>query len=489
MNTHPTYNPAGSYTGSDGRETFYDNQTDNYQQDHYQFFFNHQAHKNLLINAALHYTRGSGYYEEYKEGEKFSKYGAEDVYFGQQQIVFEGDTIIIPTDTVSRTSLIRRRWLDNHFYGTVFSATFTPSSKLRMIVGGGWNQYTGTHYGEVTWAEYAVAFPLNYRYYQDTATKTDFNLYAKANYEIISGLDFFVDVQYRTVNYSFLGYNSQLNPVQQDVQLNFFNPKFGLTWDVNNKHRFFSSYAVGNREPVRDDYTNSSANSRPLPESMQDIEMGYRFKGRKLQLGLTGYYMLYKNQLVLTGALNDVGASNRVNTPESYRRGVEIEAGWAITRRLFWQANLALSQNKIKAFTEYINMDDTEMQQSFMYSNTDISFSPSAVASSTLGLEVAKNLRISLVSKYVGKQYMDNTQSDLRKLDAFMTHAIRLNWLPEKLKTPGVEFAASVNNLFNVRYSPNGATYSGIYSNVRYDYNYYFPQAGRTVQAMIKLKF
>lgn len=489
MASNPTYNPAGSYIGADGKETFYANQTDNYQQDHYQFFFNHQASKKLLLNAALHYTRGRGYYEEFKENQAFADYGVNDLFIGQRQIVFENDTFYVPVDTISSTNLIRRRWLDNHFYGTVFSATFTPSNRLRMIFGGGWNQYNGTHYGEVIWATYADAFPINYHYYQDTARKTDFNLYTKANYEINTHFDVFVDLQYRTVNYSFLGFNSNLVSVQQDVQLNFFNPKAGLTWDINNKHRVFSSFSVGNREPVRDDYTNSSTNSRPLPEHLYDYELGYRFKSKKFQAGLTAYYMQYKNQLVLTGAVNDVGAYNRINIPESYRAGVELEAGWQITRKINWQANLAFSQNKIAKFTEYIDNYDTWLQDSVQYTNTDISFSPSVVGSSILSYEPFQKLRISLISKYVGKQYLDNTQSDLRKLDAFTTQSIRLNWNPEFIKAPGLEMAVSVNNLFGVKYAPNGYTYSGLSGGQRYDYNYYYPQAGRNFLLMLKLKF
>jgi iron complex outermembrane receptor protein len=489
LETNPTYNPAGSYYNNEGKEVFYDNQTDNYQQDHYQFFVNHQAGKNLLLNAALHYTKGFGYYEEYMQDQTIGLYGMGDLYFGEKPLVIDSDTVFVPTDTISNTSLVRRRWLDNRFYGTVFSATFSPSSRVNLVFGGGWNQYKGQHFGEVTWAEYAAAFPINYRYYQDTASKTDFNVYTKANVEIISGLDLFADFQYRTIRYSFLGYNEIYKIAQQEVVLNFINPKLGLTWDLNSKNRFFSSYSIGNREPVRDDYTNSSALSRPLPENLQDLELGYRFKGISFLFGLTGYYMQYKNQLVLTGALNDVGAASRINTPESYRAGIELEASWNVSKKISWQGNVTLSRNKIKNFTEYISIDDTFEQQIFNYSNTDISFSPNVVGSSTLTIEPIQKLRFSLISKYVGKQFLDNTQSELRKLDAFTTQAIRINWNPEFIKAPGIEFALTVNNILDVKYSPNGATYPAIYGGVRYDYNYYFTQAGRNILLLMKLKF
>jgi iron complex outermembrane receptor protein len=489
LELNPTYNPAGSYYNNEGKEVFYDNQTDNYQQDHYQFFFNHQAGKNLLLNAALHYTKGSGYYEEYMQDQSIGLYGLDNLFLGEMPIVIGSDTVLVPADTISNTSLVRRRWLDNRFYGTVFSATFSPSNRVNLVFGGGWNRYEGEHFGEVNWAEYAAAFPINYRYYQNTASKTDLNVYTKANIEIISGLDFFADFQYRTIQYSFLGYNEFFNNVQQEVTLNFINPKLGLTWDLNSKNRLFSSYSIGNREPVRDDYTNSSALSRPLPENLQDFELGYRFKGKSFLFGLTGYYMNYKNQLVLTGALNDVGAATRINTPESYRAGIELEASWTLTKKISWQGNVSLSQNKIKNFTEYIFIDDTFEQQIFNYSNTDISFSPNSVASSTLTFEPFQKLRFSLISKYVGKQFLDNTQSDLRKLDAFTTQAIRINWNPEFLRAPGIEFALSVNNIMDVKYSPNGATYPAIYGGQRYDFNYYFTQAGRNILLLMKLKF
>jgi iron complex outermembrane receptor protein len=489
LETNPTYNPAGSYYNNEGKEVFYDNQTDNYQQDHYQFFFNHQAGKNLLLNAALHYTKGSGYYEEYMQDQSIGLYGLDNLFLGEMPVVIGSDTVLVPADTISNTSLVRRRWLDNRFYGTVFSATFSPSKRVNLVFGGGWNRYEGEHFGEINWAEYAAAFPINYRYYQNTASKTDLNLYTKANIEIISGLDFFADFQYRTIQYSFLGYNEFFNNVQQEVTLNFINPKLGLTWDLNSKNRLFSSYSIGNREPVRDDYTNSSALSRPLPENLQDLELGYRFKGKSFLFGLTGYYMHYKNQLVLTGALNDVGAATRINIPESYRAGIELEASWTLSKKISWQGNIALSRNKIKNFTEYIFIDDTFEQQIFNYSNTDISFSPNSVASSTLTFEPIQKLRFSLISKYVGKQFLDNTQSDLRKLDAFTTQAIRINWNPEFFKAPGIEFALSVNNILDAKYSPNGATYPAIYGGQRYDFNYYFTQAGRNILLLMKLKF
>jgi iron complex outermembrane receptor protein len=489
MNTNRRYNPAGSYFNSDGKEQFYENQTDNYQQDHYQLFLTHQTTSTWLFNLAFHYTRGKGYYEEYRSKDELSNYGIAPVYFGQKTLINGTDTMLVPSDTISKSSLIRQRWLDNHFYGTVFSASWTPSNRVRLLFGGGLNRYDGLHYGSIIWAEYSKSIPSGYRYYQDTARKSDLNFYTKATVDLLKGVNLFIDLQVRSVNYSFLGFNSLLNAVQQTDNLLFFNPKAGLTWDLNAQHRLFSSFSIGNREPVRDDYTNSSSKSRPKPEHLQDTELGYRLKGKKIQAGLTAYFMNYKNQLVLTGAINDVGAYNRTNTPQSYRLGIELEAAWQILNWLNWSGNIAFSKNKIKSFAEYVDDYDNGTQLQNVYTNTDISFSPGCVASSTITLKPISGFSISFISKYVGKQFLDNTQSDRRKLDAFMVSGIRLNFSPGISKIKGLELGFMVNNLFNVRYAPNGYTFSGYSEKQRYDYNYYFPQAGRNFLGMVQLKF
>lgn len=475
LTTNRTYNPTGSYWDVNGKERFYHNETDNYQQDHYQLFFNREMSRNLLLNVALHYTRGRGYFEQYKQDEDLADYGA--------------GNMISSGDTVTTTDLIRRRWLDNHFYGTVFSATWTPSNRLRVIAGGGLNRYDGLHYGEVIWAQYAVDLPHKTRYYQDTAQKTDFNFYTKVNYELLPVLNLFADLQYRRVDYSFYGFNSLLQHMQQDIQLHFFNPKGGITWDISDRQRLFASFSIGNREPVRDDYRYSSPASRPRPEQMQDTELGYRLKSRKVQAGLTAYYMNYKDQLVLTGQINDVGEYTRINTPESYRAGLEFELGWAVLSRLTWTGNVTYSRNKIKAFTEYVFDYESYIEQAFSYSNTDISFSPSVIASSTFSWKPLNSLELSLISKYVGDQYLDNTQSEERKLDAFFVNDFRLNFTPRYAKAPLVEIGFLLNNIFDVKYAPHGYTYSGLYGTTRSNYNFYYPQAGRNFLAMLKLSF
>lgn len=494
MQENRRFNPAGMYTDENGAVKFYENQTDNYQQDHYQFFVNHEFSSKLLLNAAVHYTRGRGYYEEYKEDQKLSSYNREPLYFGEKQLIIPvdsltSDTLTVASDTVTTSDLIRQRWLDNHFYGTVISLKYSPNNRLSIIAGGGWNQYRGDHFGEVIWAGYGLAFPRNYRYYDNSSVKTDYNIYLKANYDLGRGINLFADMQYRQVDYSFLGYNFELKNVQQEVRMPFFNPKGGITWDLNAAHRFFLSHGVAHREPARDDFTNSSPESRPDAEQLQDTEFGYRFKSRKFQAGLTTYYMNYHNQLVLTGAINDVGEYTRVNAGKSYRSGLEFELGWKPVSRLRFTGNATLSRNKIANFSEFVYDYATDSEEETKYTDTDISFSPSVIGSGAIEWIIYQDFSLSLNAKYVGKQYLDNTSSDARKLDAFFTNDLRINFRPELPKVPSLEFAFVVYNLFDVKYAPNGYTYSDSFAGQRSDYNYYYPQAGRNFMGMLKLSF
>lgn len=488
LNSNRTYNPAGAYYLADGTEKFYENETDNYQQDHYQLFFNHQQ-KKWLFNVAFHYTRGRGYYEQFKQDASLNDYGLPNYYLGQTTQIVGNDTLTVPADSVTSSDLVRQRWLDNHFYGSVFSATWNPTNRFRLILGGGLNRYEGQHHGDVTWASFGIAIPKDYRYYENDAVKTDLNFYAKANYTLSNKLDLFVDLQVRQVDYSFLGYNQLLESVQQHVNFTFFNPKAGITYAVNERNKAFVSYSVGNREPVRDDFTNSSPDNRPKPEQLQDIELGYRFSGKKFQAGVTLYSMNYKDQLVLTGAINDVGAYNRVNIPVSARNGVELEAGWALNTYFTLSGNLALSMNKIEAFTEYVDDYDTGMQEAIEHKNTDISFSPSVIGSGILAFKPMKGITLQWIAKYVGEQYLDNTQSQDRKLDAFLVNDFRFNWTLMFPKVPQLDLGVQVNNVFSELYTPNGYTYSGLSGGQRYDFNYYFPQAKANFLVMLRMTF
>ncbi|WP_374166192.1 TonB-dependent receptor [Arcticibacter sp. MXS-1] len=359
--TNRTYNP---FT--------YENQTDNYQQDHYQLLYTHTFSDKLTFNSALHYTYGRGYYEEFKT-DSLKNYG-----FASP---------VINGAAVEESDLVRQKWLDNHFYGGTYSFNYKPKSDLDITLGGAYNEYRGSHFGEVVWAEVPYVLPqekgisTKRRYYDNDAVKTDFNSYIRGVYQK-DKFSVFADLQYRRVGYSFLGLNRSRNSVQQKETLNFFNPKIGVTWLLNSKSNVYASLAVANKEPNRDDYTESSAESRPKAENLKDLELGYRRQDKNYQIGANVYGMFYKDQLILTGEINDVGQATRMNVPDSYRLGIELDGQVRISSKLRWAATASISKSRIKTFTEYV--DDLSGQQSFAYKNTDIAFSPNFVGSSEL---------------------------------------------------------------------------------------------------------
>lgn len=452
----------------------YSNQTDNYQQDNYQLISSHELSKNWRANLSFFYTKGKGYYEEWAPNDLYSNYGLPNVVIG--------DSVIKQTD------FIRRQWLDNDFYGTVFSLDYNSFGKLTANIGGGWNQYKGAHYGELVWARIAGNTDIRQRYYDDNAIKTDFNLFAKAFYPFTTQLNGFVDLQIRTVGYSFLGFNSQLQNVQQNANLTFFNPKAGLTYTLNDRASVYASVGVGHREPNRNDYTQSTPESRPKAEELIDYEAGYKIQGERLAFTANAYYMSYKNQLVLSGQQNDVGAYNRVNVPNSYRAGLELEAGVRLARQLRWNVNATVSRNKIRNFTEYLDNYDTGNQESHSYNQTDISFSPNVIAGSQLLFTPAKGLELGLLSKYVGKQYLDNTSNDSRKLNPYFTNDIRIIYTVKTKFAQDLVFTLLFNNVLNELYESNGASYPYISEGRVVNDNYYFPQAGRNFLAGVRIR-
>ncbi|MCK8495714.1 TonB-dependent receptor [Spirosoma sp. RP8] len=453
----------------------YDNETDNYQQDNYQLIASHELSRNWRLNVSAFYTKGKGYYEQYRPNDRFSNYGLPNVVIGDS--------------TISRTDIIRRRWLNNDFYGTVFSLDYNSFGKLTANIGGGWNNYQGGHYGEVIWARIAGNTNIRDRYYNDDATKRDLNLYAKAFYQFSKPLNGFVDVQVRQIDYSFLGFNSQLQNVQQDAKLTFFNPKAGLTYVLNDRSTVYASVGVGHREPNRDDYTQSTPESRPKAERLIDYEAGYKLQTERLAFTVNGYYMTYRNQLVLSGQLNDVGAYNRVNIPVSYRAGIELEAGARLAKQLRWNVNATFSRNKVRNFTEYLDNFDNGQQESRQYSETDISFSPNVIAGSQLLFTPAKGLELGLLSKYVGKQYLDNTSNVSRQLNSYFTNDIRLIYSLKPKFAQEIAFTLLLNNVLNELYESNGYTYAYISEGRVTADNGYYPQAGRNFLAGIRVRF
>ncbi|WP_116771259.1 TonB-dependent receptor [Maribacter litoralis] len=447
-----TFNPSGIYTDINGNTQFYDNEVDNYKQDHAQLLWNEQISEFWSTNIALHYTRGRGYFEQYKEDDDFSTYGFEP--------------ITVDGEEVNTTDVIRRRWLDNDFYGTVFSANY-KKNKLDLIMGGGFNTYEGDHFGEVIWARYASNSNYRDRYYDDSSSKTDFNLYTKANYQLTDQWSLYGDVQYRTVGYKANGEDTGL----VDDTFNFFNPKAGVTFDLNANNNFYLSYAVAHREPNRNDYEGGN----PKPEKLNDFELGWRYVSPSVQVNTNVYYMNYKDQLVLTGGLNDVGAPLRENVGDSYRFGLEVDANIRLGDKFNLRPNIAISDNKNKDF--FIDRDD-ELQG---LGDTNIAFSPGFVAGNILSYMPCEALNLSLYSKFVGEQYLSNTDTEASKLDSYftndfnVTYEIKMNAFVKSIVVSGL-----VNNVFNEKYVSNGYTYVDSWSTPgnSFEVQGYYPQAG-----------
>ncbi|MET0462772.1 MAG: TonB-dependent receptor plug domain-containing protein [Chitinophagaceae bacterium] len=459
-------------SGTDRPGEPYDNETDNYRQTHYQLFFDHALSSKWHFNTAVFMTRGLGYYENYKGEEAFSDYGLPDLTINGQ--------------LVTETDLVRQKWLDNYFYGQIISTQY-KSDKHTLTIGGGWTVYDGNHHGDIIWAKYG--FDQGARYYDVDAKKSDINAYAKWQFQFSKAFSAFTDVQYRRVQHSMNGFADRPS-LFIDRKFNFVNPKAGLTFSKNGWQSYIS-YALGQKEPNRDDFE-ASVTNQPKKEMLHDFEGGIEKRGARFQAGANLYYMSYKDQLVLTGMINDVGAYTRVNVPKSYRAGVELTGGYVFNSWLNANANISFSKNKIKAFTEYL--DDYNSiwewigQQNITHKNTDIAFAPSVVGGLTLNVTPVKNLEFGLISKYVGKQYLDNTQNDLRKLNSFYTQDARaILTLRNKIFSEW-NIIGQVNNVFDRKYEPNGYTYAYFLDGAIAADNYFFPMAGTNFTVAVNIK-
>lgn len=476
LGTNRRYNELGMK--SDG--TFYDNQTDNYQQDYYQFFADHKFNKNLMLHGGLFLTRGRGYYEEYKTGQSFSDYGLPAF------IPNEGDSI-------TSTDLIRQLWLDNYYYGGLFSLMYEKKS-TQVTFGGLWSQYVGQNYGYINWAQYGV--PDHYRWYLHDAQKNDMNFYLKAQHTFNDNLVVFADLQYRNVAYFINGFrtNPDLKPA---VNYNFFNPKVGVTYllqqSAQQRQKLYASFAVANKEPNQNDFE-AAINSLPKPEHLYDLEAGYEINNRHWTASVNLYNMQYKDQLILTGKVNDVGAYTRTNVPESYRRGIELQGAWLASKWLKVHGNATFSQNKINNFTEYIDEYDKDgnySQQEVKHGTVDIAFSPNTIAAAGLAFKPLQkhDFTIDIMGKYVDKQYLDNTSSDERSIKAYGVCDLRLHYGMKLRPFQDVSLTLAVNNIFNKWYESNGWTYSYIADGSRINTNYYYPQAGTNFLLGLNVKF
>ncbi len=458
LDTNRTYNPAGTEKSGEP----YDNETDNYTQTHYQLFYNRKINERLKLNVALFLTKGKGYFEQYKAGQSFSTYGLPD-YINSNN------------DTISSTDLVRQLWLDNNFYGTIFSLQYAKN-KTSFIFGGGYNKYDGLHFGEIINAEISQSIPNQYRWYNNDATKSDLSFYSKWNQKLNDNWQSYVDLQVRNVNYYINGFRN--NP-QLIVKNNytFFNPKLGFTY-VKDNDKFYISYAKSSKEPNRDDFE-AKIKEIPKPETLHDFELGYEHKNKNSNYTMNLFYMLYKNQLVLTGKINDVYAYTRTNIDNSFRLGLELQGSTVVNRWLALNANLTFSTNKLREFYEYIdNYDDASgTQQKNYYQTSDISFSPSIIGGGSIIVKASKEIEITFIGKYVGKQFLDNTSNKNRILHDYYTQDARINYNIEFNKSRKMNLFFQANNLFSKKYVSNGYTFSYIYGGAFTTENYYYPMA------------
>ncbi len=461
------YNPAGRYIDDNGSIRFYDNETDNYKQDHYQLHWNERWNEQWTTNFALHYTKGYGYYENYKAGDELVNYGFEPP--------------VVNGVTIEESDIIRQKILDNQFYGFTFGTTYRQNN-LEIVIGGAANKYEGDHFGRIQWVKAPVKYDYNQEYYRDNSTKTDANVFTKATYTFNEKWILFGDIQLRNVVYKANGNETGL----VDDRFHFFNPKAGLTYLLNDASQLYVSYARANREPNRTDYENGN----PKPEKLDDIELGWRYEQPKMRINVNGYYMHYQDQLVLTGALNDVGAPVRENSGKSYRLGIEIDAVVALSDKWTLQPSVTLSSSKN---IDFVTQWDGELRQ---LGNTDISFSPNIVASNMLTFKPIEDLQITWLSKYVGKQYMANTAAKLSELDAYFTNDLNISYeMPLKKWFKTIVFNVLANNIFNVKYISNGYYYTYNDDTVRpgqlttFDGAGYYPQAPFNILGGVSLKF
>ncbi|MFI5154576.1 MAG: TonB-dependent receptor [Chitinophagales bacterium] len=456
-----------------GKRTYnyftYPNQTDNYRQDNYQLFINHQLNDFLSLNLTGFMTRGIGYYEEYKPQQEYSSYGLTGP--------------IVGSDTISTTDLIRQKWLDNYFYGGLFSLQYKKSN-TQLTIGGGGNGYDGQHYGYVIWAANG-GVSNNYKYYNSPAYKSDFNFYAKWQQQFAMHWSLFADLQYRTIHYSLDGFDE--NPaIKINQQYQFLNPKLGFTYSGKDWQAYVS-YALASHEPNRSDFE-AGANELPKPETLGDLELGYQKRNGQNYWGATAYYMQYKDQLVLTGKINDVGSYTRTNIPDSYRLGIELEGGMKPISWFSATGNIALSQNKVLNYTEYIDDYDLGGQKVNTYQKTDIAFSPACVGAINLNFFPVKQFELSLLGKYVSQEYLDNTQNENRKLNGYYLQNLRIIYTLRSGIIKGSNLILQLNNVFNTNYEPNGYTYSYIYGGKLTTENFLFPMAGTNFILAVNLR-
>ncbi|QIE59532.1 TonB-dependent receptor [Rasiella rasia] len=442
--TDRTFNTVGQQFDANGNfQGYYDNEVDNYAQDHYQLLWNQRFNNNWSTNVSLNYTYGRGYFEQYVD----DFYYTNVLFSGDSQFDFLGaEPIELNGETISSTDYIRRRWLDNDFYAVNANANYKDAS---WDISGGvfFSMYDGDHFGEILWSEFPIGYDYKERYYAGTGDKDEFTVFGKATYRINTQWSVFGDLQGRFVTHKTSGIESDGQPLNVDVTYDFFNPKAGASFQLNEKNQFYASYGRANREPRRSDFEEDLFTA----ETLDDFELGWRFGSDKVQVNSNLFYMDYKNQLVLSGALNDVGAPIRTTSGNSYRLGIEIDAQISVLDNLSVLPNIALSTNKNKDF--FFSRDG----QLVNLGNTNISYSPEIVAGNAILYRPATNLEIGFLSKFVGEQFMGNIDSEVSKLESYFINDLNINYTLKKVPfVREVVLQGLVNNLFNVEYVSNG---------------------------------
>ncbi|MBN2667700.1 MAG: TonB-dependent receptor [Bacteroidales bacterium] len=470
------YNPAGEYIDKNGNTQFYDGQTDNYWQNHYHIMYTRELSKYLSLNATLHATTGKGYYQQYKTGEDFADYG-------------------LPSDTVvGYSDLIRQKWLNNVFYGAIANVNYHKAS-LDATIGLSGNQYNGDHFGLIKWAQYNNGIPNDYEWYDNNGLKTEYSAFLKAQYELTEKLSFFADLQSRTIEYSLKGSDDDLAYLNQRYHWTFINPKVGANYQMDAYNRVYVSFAVANREPTRADIKEANKNGGdkfPKAETLNDFELGYEFRPSQYAVGINAYYMMYKNQLVQTGELNAVGYPIMTNVDQSYRAGIELMLAYKFKSLFSWQMNATISQNKILNYIEWASHYDSLWAETYEgrdLGTTDISYSPNIIASNMFRFTPIKNFGISLVTKFVGSQFIDNTSSEDRKLDPYLVNNLSFDYTYRFEKGPEIYLNFVINNILDAQYISNAYGGNWYEQDTENSWIYYYPQAGRNFMFKLGLNF
>jgi len=479
------YNSCGEYFDENGNALHYDNETDNYTQTHFQLFYKIVNSKSgYFLNIGTHLTRGFGYYEQYKEDKKYSAYGLPNY--------------ILNDSTIKRSDFITQKWLDNYFYGINFSTgksvKFANANSLKWNVNGSLNQYDGEHYGKLIWSQNNSSIPQNYEWYYGTGKKTQGNVAGNLAYQI-KKWTLFAELQYRLISYKIGGIDDDMIDISQYYFWNFFNPKTSISynWSKNKvEQSLYFSFAMANREPTRSDIVDAPLLSKPVPETLYDFELGYLLNLEKYRLNVNGYFMYYDHQLVLTGQINDVGAAIMSNVDKSYRAGIEVVSHYQPNKYFTWNFNTTLSANKILDYTQFVetydeNWEFLSMTEEYL-GTTDISFSPNIVVGNEFIFTPIKSFNIGLATKFIGKQYIDNSSNENYILKPYTITNLNLSYQFKECKNFKVSIFFSINNIFNAKYESNAWLWKAYVGGVEQFSDGYYPQAGINFFGGIKVR-